>query len=275
MDDNEMKPDTGPTRPMPVGSDEPLPPLERLHRLLASSEEETAAAPQTNIDSDKIEANNEPVAEGDERPGLEAAGPEPADQNLDRETAEELQGAPEGAAVAEAAGELIPEEETAVELQGAPVLVEDEEAPAEQAPVVEPAEEGAESISSTAEIQASEPVLPLSSELIDDEERHPTGEPEQTGGWFADIDQPEEVSNAESQPSSEEAVEKTMAHETGLATVPPDEEITQAQPPALPETPRSIEDTAPTRIPSQNLPKRVDQVDVYATRVTPAAYGGS
>ncbi|HEY9088145.1 MAG TPA: transglycosylase domain-containing protein [Anaerolineaceae bacterium] len=89
-------------------------------------------------------------------------------------------------------------------------------------------------------------------------ERHPTGQPESTGGWYGEAEAP------------------TVAIPGDV-----DEDATRVIPP------RHAEDDLPTQPvkvrhhgqragatrPSEPLPQRVDEVDPNATRVTPSAYG--
>ncbi len=87
--------------------------------------------------------------------------------------------------------------------------------------------------------------------------RHPTGEPEATGGWYgegldASPPETEDEAGAQTRPSAApftSGVEETRASQPGKQAPPP--------PPYGGET---------------ALPRRVDEVDVEATRVTPAAY---
>lgn len=63
----------------------------------------------------------------------------------------------------------------------------------------------------------------------------------------------------------------------GKSAIPSSDWVTQAIPrrrPESAETKRSLEDTQPTVLkkPSEPLPRHVDEIDRYATRVTPAAY---
>ena len=89
-------------------------------------------------------------------------------------------------------------------------------------------------------------------------ERHPTGQPDSTGGWYGEAEAP------------------TVAIPGDV-----DEDATRVIPP------RHAEDDLPTQPvkvrhhgqragatrPSEPLPQRVDEVDPNATRVTPSAYG--
>ncbi len=391
MELNDMRPDTGPTRPVPAGPDEPATPLEKIHRLLASSEEEpietsrpvplqeentVETTPNANNESEKepeasaqetSEATNpgveetipQPLPAEPERieslPGesiaeskpevetkpAEAAGAEqPASEiepvALTAQTVAELEAgevemtAPSEPAAAEpvagevevtapsepptaepvtgevemtvpsepaaaepVAGEVgmtAPSEPAAVEPVAGEVEMTVPSEPASAAPgegeiemtashepsSTEPAAGKAELSAppqpAAAEPEATQPVPTLTAEPMA-AERHPTGEPEQTGGWYAEMDLPAGANKEAQAATPEGPAEKTMTP-GGKRSLPPDEQVTQVNVPVPPEVARSEEDTSPLRIPAQNLPRRVDQVDVNATRVTPAAYRG-
>lgn len=90
-------------------------------------------------------------------------------------------------------------------------------------------------------------------------QRHPTGEPESTGGWFGEVN--EDGSEIESErPKAEAGDEDTNPLHVPLRT----EEIKEA----------SEEETIPPsgEFLDNQLPKRVDQEDKFATRVSPAAF---
>jgi penicillin-binding protein 1C len=83
-------------------------------------------------------------------------------------------------------------------------------------------------------------------------ERHPTGAPEQTGGWYGDASWRAEP------PKNDKSEEPTQP-----MVVQP------SAPPASATVPVPVR---PSHTP--NLPQHVDEVDANATRITPAAYGG-
>ena len=93
-----------------------------------------------------------------------------------------------------------------------------------------------------------EPSVPLA--------RHPTGAPEQTGGWYYD-EAGKPVASTLSMPvipeEPVEDIETPYVFQMDAATVPPDQEIT---PP----------------VSKPLVPMKVDETDMDATRVTPAAY---
>lgn len=110
--------------------------------------------------------------------------------------------------------------------------------------------------------------LPLS---IDDEEqdvnstaalsRHPTGQPEETGGWYGQADEtPDESTRANLPSRPAEDIEQTRPV---LPSDPNQTRVSSGQPITRPSG-------RPT--PSGPLPRRVEEVDMQATRVTPAAY---
>ena len=114
----------------------------------------------------------------------------------------------------------------------------------EQAPRAEPL--------TAAPAEAGRPQPPESPLPLD---RHPTGEPEQTGGWYGDAGwllEPDKVEKSE---------EPTQP----MVVLPP------AVPPATVLANTVPVPVRPSRTP--NLPHRVDEVDANATRVTPAAFG--
>ncbi|MFN7036056.1 MAG: transglycosylase domain-containing protein, partial [Bellilinea sp.] len=89
--------------------------------------------------------------------------------------------------------------------------------------------------------------------------RHPTGAPEETGGWYGEgLEEPAPGAPAEA--------EQTRPSPAPLPTPPPDQQATRVsgggQQPAPPPYGKS----------SADLPRRVEEVDPDATRVTPAAY---
>ena len=93
------------------------------------------------------------------------------------------------------------------------------------------------------------------------EYRHPTGEPAQTGGWYAegfdiDIDIPSHVSDAPIDSN------KSQFHWESLEDTPP--------PPALGSTPHREPPAIGTH--GMPLPRRVNQVDVGATRLSRTFY---
>ncbi|MEW6180477.1 MAG: transglycosylase domain-containing protein [Chloroflexota bacterium] len=89
--------------------------------------------------------------------------------------------------------------------------------------------------------------------------RHPTGVPEETGGWYGE-------GLEETLPPPEEGMEQTRPSAAPPSSPPPDEAATRVsgagrQPPP-----------PPYGRDKTSLPRRVEEVDPDATRVTPAAY---
>lgn len=89
--------------------------------------------------------------------------------------------------------------------------------------------------------------------------RHPTGAPEETGGWYGE-------GLEEAAPPAPEESEQTRPSAAPLPAPPPDQQVTHVsgggqQPPPPPYGKSSAD-----------LPRRVEEVDPDATRVTPAAY---
>lgn len=282
MDINDMMPDMGPTRPVPGGSDEPSTPLERMHELIDSNEDKTAnasepaAPPKETVPGSQGEAGQTPDEQGETEPGpgnketaSEPGAPEIKQPLLEEPEVNLLSVQPEAEEKNEQSEASAPDAQAAETEISEPLPVkggESEGLTAAAAVEPEPAEQA------PAENLASEPETANPQETSPDEERHPTGEPEQTGGWYADMDQPAE--NPEQPVSTQESEAATMAFVPNPSLQPADEEVTQPQAPLQAETPRSEEDTAPVHVSNANLPRQVDQVDVNATRVTPAAYGG-
>lgn len=90
--------------------------------------------------------------------------------------------------------------------------------------------------------------------------RHPTGVPEETGGWYGE-------SLEEPAPKPAEEPEQTRPSAAPLTAPPPDQQATRVseggqQPPPPPPYGKT----------NAELPRRVEQIDPDATRVTPAAY---
>jgi penicillin-binding protein 1C len=188
--------------------------------------------------------------------------------------------------------------------EDAPVAVSEEEASIEQASGEEISEEQASEQVASEEIRtASEPEEAPESEAEQPEaplERHPTGDPDLTGGWFAmqpadtagDLQaeggqdaappradsKPEPTAGPETSDSPAVAGEEPPAEpqEAGepLQEAPAPEKPKEKQvtppPPMLGTTPQRARPAIDTR--GMPLPRRVDEIDVDATRVTPAAY---
>ena len=103
--------------------------------------------------------------------------------------------------------------------------------------------------------------------------RHPTGDPEQTGGWYVppDVEQTRatpvrpDMDQTRANPRQEDP-DQTRASQTGWRgrrrVVPSDQE-------------RTIPPSIPLDRNGMPLPNRVDEVDRYATRVNPVAYGAT
>jgi penicillin-binding protein 1C len=267
MDINELRPDTGPTRPVPGESDEPAASLENNHPSLASQENEPVVAnPAGSAQSgeggeNQAEEKNEletgpestaPTQDGEAALGVEKTIPQPASEEPEL---------------------TVPSEPTVGDIQDelkstVPMVPAETELQTSETELTTPVEIAA------AELPTGEPALETPPVQTIQDERHPTGEPDQTGGWYAEIEPPAEKPD-EMQPAPQDIpLEKTMSNTSSQNMVPPGEQVTRVNVPIPPEVARSEEDTAPMRVPSAHLPRQVDQVDVNATRVTPAAYGG-
>lgn len=105
----------------------------------------------------------------------------------------------------------------------------------------------------------------------EDQSHHPTGEPEATGGWYAQEDEPKQDPDATipAQPPGETKPEDTEPVKLGKSDLPD-------SPPPPPYQGR----TPPRGLPAVDqygfpLPRRIDEIDVNATRVSPAAYRSS
>ncbi len=106
--------------------------------------------------------------------------------------------------------------------------------------------------------------------------QHPTGFPDQTGGWYTEgeLDSAKDAADSSGQDADVSARSKPI-----LVIPPHDKEAeipTQPVKVRPPDTqPEPVQTIPVLRPPSEPLPQRVDEVDVNATRVTPAAYGGA
>ena len=119
------------------------------------------------------------------------------------------------------------------------------------------------------------------SEIEESLYRHPTGQPSQTGGWYADSIPSSAPKNISDHPTGEpESTGGWYREEDGE---PVEEMAGQTIPPNLEDTPSAtrqvnsneIEVTLPPDkrdIENEDLPHRVDEVDKFATRVTPSAF---
>jgi penicillin-binding protein 1C len=105
------------------------------------------------------------------------------------------------------------------------------------------------------EIQKDEEARP-----VEKSQRHPTGQPDETGGWYGEIDLGEPDSSSENDEGKPD-LDITSVHklDNGLEE-PPKEGVEPTVPP-------SPEATVPS-----GLPHPVDIVDRFATRVTPSAF---
>ncbi len=105
-------------------------------------------------------------------------------------------------------------------------------------------------------VDLNEPVEP-EAEI---EERHPTGTPDQTGGWYAEVPSPidMDVTRPNLAPVDMDVTRPSPA--------PADMDVTRPSLAAMP--------TRPVQPPSPSgpLPQRVNETDTQATRVTPVAY---
>ncbi len=110
--------------------------------------------------------------------------------------------------------------------------------------------------------------------------RHPTGQPDLTGGWFM---QPDPISSGSGTPpagpeagESEKAEKETGDPESQISdtrATPVSRRAATPPPPMLGDTPQRRAPAIGTR--GMPLPKRVDEIDMDATRVSPAAYDRS
>ncbi len=121
-------------------------------------------------------------------------------------------------------------------------------------------------------------------------ERHPTGEPDATGGWYGQVDQEKPAENTAGDQTRPIPVEPPAPDDATRPIEPPASDgmtrPIQAEPPAPSDATRPIERNAgkadqptipPAGLPNRRmpLPRRVEENDPNATRVTPAAYGRS
>jgi penicillin-binding protein 1C len=94
---------------------------------------------------------------------------------------------------------------------------------------------------------------------VEKSQRHPTGQPDETGGWYGAIDLEENIEPSEQESKPE--LEATSTHKVKPGVEKPAREGEAATIPPSPEA------TVPS-----GLPHPVDVVDRYATRVTPSAF---
>jgi penicillin-binding protein 1C len=153
---------------------------------------------------------------------------------------------------------------------------------------------GAEEVESGLEWVSEESVFPEEdlhsiTEASEVPSRHPTGDPEVTGGWwggipFTPIEALQDDEEAQAVPSDEPTVDPDAA--TRALPVEGDDEANAAtRVTPVSSGPRRAGDDIPTAPPpnvppgwtpqNPNLPKAVSEVDDQATRVTPAAYTAS
>lgn len=139
---------------------------------------------------------------------------------------------------------------------------------------------------------AEPPVSESPAETGEPPDRHPTGEPEKTGGWYAPPSPEIKPDPAAPIPEVPDRHPTGDPEQTG-GWYTPDPDATRVNIPSQPANdqtrvsqssgrPRSRTGagrTIPSSIPVDEnglpLPNRVEEVDRYATRVTPAAYGPS
>ncbi|MBP7757353.1 MAG: transglycosylase domain-containing protein, partial [Anaerolineaceae bacterium] len=232
--------DFDPTQPNP-NDNESTKPGERLRRLLASSQEEGETLPPLP-ESPDMESTTASLAEdlmaaadgeATQPPAPAAGSPSPDLASTTASLAEDLMAAADGEAGEE------PQPETPAEMAPLP-------------PAEELLAEGMESMDVT------QPA-PLP------EDRHPTGEPDQTGGWYGELETGEPLEPPVDTPAQPAAV--TQAH-VPLEQTPPHLRPTQAHPipqaQAVPPPPPGVRREA--------LPQQVDAVDMGATQVSPSAY---
>lgn len=103
-------------------------------------------------------------------------------------------------------------------------------------------------------------------------DRHPTGTPEMTGGWYGGLDEtqpaPTQAQSVDDNPFGRYDSALTGVWDSGVSSQPgPAAEVTQAA--AAQSVPPFTDFPTP---PNQPLPQRVEEVDLNATRVTPTAY---
>jgi penicillin-binding protein 1C len=96
--------------------------------------------------------------------------------------------------------------------------------------------------------------------------RHPTGEPESTGGWYS-----ESVAETRATNPSQEDTQPIRRTDLGSQQ----DAAAGSVAPRAGQGPRGGVDVPPPAIDQYGmpLPRRVDEIDMYATRVSPAAYG--
>lgn len=106
-------------------------------------------------------------------------------------------------------------------------------------------------------------------------DRHPTGSPEETGGWYGIDDGPlRRIGLSEETRNPVAGLPGWQPYSTGRPQNVPDEEKPEIIPP-LSSAPKGDEPTIPPPPilgQADVLPQSVDEIDRFATRVTPAAY---
>lgn len=224
---------------------------------------------------------------------------EPAGETPENAPGDEIAGVPDGGNNSEVSDQHPAAEESGT-ASPTPITPEVEAAPES----IPPALEGLPSTDQPALPDNGAQEISLASD-----ERHPTGAPDQTGGWYAQSDLPSQESKSPSEedtgrlnlikPSEEDTGKVTVTRRapqlgtsagwvdrpkrdlpsTGEVTPPATDELSAGlTQPSLPRSAASESPTIPPArpiLPYQPLPNRVEEIDRYATRVTPAAYGAS
>ncbi len=223
------------TDPELPSSERPTQPRDRFRRLVTSSEEDNPGLQPT-------------PQESPETPPEEPAPSPPSAES------------PEPAAVDEQAGETPLQPDST----STPQDLASEEQPAGQRPEEE-SPSGTTAPPAPESSPAEDLAAPQSPPASEPPDRHPTGHPESTGGWYGQ--------ELEGQPPSE------GTQPTQPVRVSPSQSTRVV--PVTPRPPAPTQDNAPTIPPpavdeyGMPLPRRVDEIDMNATRVSPVAYNQS
>ncbi len=102
--------------------------------------------------------------------------------------------------------------------------------------------------------------------------RHPTGYPEQTGGWYGKSEEGDKTKEVDRSEDSTDQRPLDLSADFWEECATPDD-INPEDTPVIENKEESLPPSIPVVEPPSELPKQVDEIDADATTVTPAAYG--
>jgi len=283
MSDPNEKPENRPEEEYRPSEQEPR---DRLRRLIAAGEEDSTQPVRVRPEPAESQEGSEPAADTVPTGAPLSGGPVRV-----LTAADEVTSGPAGLeeSPAEEVKASSQTQEAPVDMAGAPAETGEDSAQPEAEPAEveagamdtagEPAAD-AEQPGEAGELPPQAPVEPeVNTQILS---RHPTGDPDATGGWFGqDLSTPDDVTRPVT-PEGKPVVPPEADPDATRPIAAPREDPGKTRPVSVSPTdqtrpvpaPRPPSQTRPSQRPPQDpsLPNRVEEIDPNATRVTPAAY---